>query len=272
MLNLMYITNKPWVAKIAEGAGVDWIFVDMEWIGKGVRQGGLDTVQNYHTFEDVRVIKSAVSKAKVLTRINPIHKNVVGYPDSEEEINQTIAAGADIIMLPFFKRIEEVETFIQIVEKGKNRHNKEVKTCLLLETPESANLLEQIVDIPGINMIHIGLNDMHLALGMKFMFQVLTDGLVDKWSKIIKSKGIQFGFGGLASLKGGAVPGEMILKEHYRLGSQQVILSVLWKITVVVFIPRLIRYMLHPATFPGRMPKNLRNSAKLQRFPVKTCR
>ena len=69
----MYITNKPWVAKIAEEAGVDWIFIDMEWIGKDVRQGGLDTVQNHHTFEDVRTIKNAVSKAKVLTRINPIH-------------------------------------------------------------------------------------------------------------------------------------------------------------------------------------------------------
>ena len=46
---------------------------------------------------------------------------------------------------------------------------KEVKTCLLLETPEAANLLEQIVEIPGIDMIHIGLNDMHLALGLKFM-------------------------------------------------------------------------------------------------------
>ena len=33
----------------AEKAGVDWIFVDMEFIGKVDRQGGLDTVQNHHT-------------------------------------------------------------------------------------------------------------------------------------------------------------------------------------------------------------------------------
>ena len=29
----MYITNDPAVAQIAENAGVNWIFVDMEFIG-----------------------------------------------------------------------------------------------------------------------------------------------------------------------------------------------------------------------------------------------
>ena len=45
----MYITNNPVVARIAENAGVDWIFLDMEVIGKAFRQTGLDTVQNHHT-------------------------------------------------------------------------------------------------------------------------------------------------------------------------------------------------------------------------------
>lgn len=39
-LSLMYITNKPQIAEIAESAGVDRIFVDMEYIGKADRQGG----------------------------------------------------------------------------------------------------------------------------------------------------------------------------------------------------------------------------------------
>ena len=38
-LKLMYITNKPEIARIAESTGVDRIFVDMEYIGKAVRQG-----------------------------------------------------------------------------------------------------------------------------------------------------------------------------------------------------------------------------------------
>ena len=37
MLNLMYITNDPAVARIAETYGVDRIWLDMEFIGKGAR-------------------------------------------------------------------------------------------------------------------------------------------------------------------------------------------------------------------------------------------
>ena len=48
-LKLMYITNNPDIALVAEAAGVDRIFVDMEHIGKSRRQGGMDTVQNCHT-------------------------------------------------------------------------------------------------------------------------------------------------------------------------------------------------------------------------------
>lgn len=218
MLNLMYITKHPEIARIAEEAGVDWIFVDMEFIGKDCRQGGLDTVQNHHTVEDVANIRAAVTKAKVLVRINPIHDTMDDYPSSEEEIEAVIQAGADIVMLPYFKTTEEVHRFIGYV-------GGRAKTCLLVETPEAADLLDQIVEIDGIDMIHIGLNDMHLALKMKFMFQLLTDGSVDKWTRIIAQKGIMYGFGGLALLNGGAVPGRMILKEHYRLGSQMVIVS-----------------------------------------------
>lgn len=218
MLNLMYITKRPEVACIAEEAGVDWIFVDMEFIGKDSRQGGLDTVQNHHTVDDVRNIKQAVKKAKVLVRVNPIHDTLSNYPSSKDEIEQTIEAGADIIMLPFFKSIAEVKTFLSLV-KGR------VKTCLLLETPEAVVLLDDILELKGIDMIHIGLNDLHLALGMKFMFELLADGTVDRLSSKIKAKGIPFGFGGIATLDGGAMPGAMVLKEHYRLGSSMVIVS-----------------------------------------------
>ena len=218
MLNLMYITKRPEIARIAEEAGVDWIFVDMEFIGKDARQGGLDTVQNHHTVEDVKNVKVAVTKAKVLVRVNPIHEAMVDYPSSEDEINATIEAGADIVMLPFFKTIAEVKRFIRIV-------GGRAKTCLLVETPEAALLLDDILNVDGIDMIHLGLNDLHLALGMKFMFELLSDGTVDRLASKIKAKGIPFGFGGVATLTGGAMPGSMVIKEHYRLGSSMVIVS-----------------------------------------------
>ena len=214
----MYITNKPEVARIAEEVGVDWIFIDMEFIGKDSRQGGLDTVQNHHTVEDVRNIRKVVSHSKVLVRVNPIHEALPNYPSSKDEIDDVIAAGADIVMLPFFKTVAEVESFISFVDSR-------AKTCLLLETAEAATLIDEILKVPGIDMIHIGLNDLHLSLGMKFMFQLLTDGIVESLANKIKAKGIPFGFGGLARLDAGAVPGKYVLKEHYRLGSSMVIIS-----------------------------------------------
>lgn len=214
----MYITNKPAVAEIAEQAGVDWIFLDMEFIGKDARQGGLDTVQNHHTVKDVANIKAAVKTAKVLVRVNPIHEALPDYPSSKDEIDATIKAGADIVMLPFFKTVEEVKRFISYVD-GR------AKTLLLMETVEAANLVDEILEVPGIDMIHLGLNDMHLELGMKFMFELLANGTVEMLGKKIEAKGIPFGFGGIATLDGGALPGSMVLKEHVRLGSSMVIVS-----------------------------------------------
>ena len=217
-MKLMYITNNPAVARIAEDAGVDWIFLDMEVIGKAFRQSGLDTVQNHHTIDDIKRIRKTISQSKLLVRINPIHDALENYPSSKDEIEASIEAGADILMLPYFKTVEEVKTFIHLV-------NGRAKTLLLLETVEAANLIDEILNVPGIDMIHLGLNDMHLELGMKFMFELLADGTVERLGDKIKAKGISFGFGGIATLDGGALPGSMVLKEHVRLGSSMVIVS-----------------------------------------------
>ena len=217
-LKLMYITNMPAVAQIAEQAGVDWIFIDMEFIGKDARQGGLDTVQNHHTVQDVHIIRQAVKQAKVLVRVNPIHDALPNYPSSKDEINASIEAGADILMLPFFKTVDEVEQFVGYV-------NGRAKTLLLMETIEAADLIDDILEVPGIDMVHIGLNDMHLEMGLNFMFELLADGTVERLGGKIKAKGLPFGFGGIATLNGGTLPGSMVLKEHVRLGSSMVIVS-----------------------------------------------
>lgn len=218
MLKLMYITNDQDVARIAENAGVDRIFVDMEYIGKDLRQGGMDTVQSHHTAEDVKKIKSVLTKAKLLVRINPIHEATNEYCSSAEEIEQVIEAGADIIMLPFFKTCKEVANFLQCVD-GR------VKTMLLVETPEAVERIDEIIELPGIDEMYIGLNDLSLGYGMKFMFQLLADGTVEKLSLKFKQKNLPYGFGGIAALGKGMLPAENIIVEHYRLKSSRVILS-----------------------------------------------
>ena len=90
MLKLMYITNRPEIAQIAESAGVDRIFVDMEYIGKDLRQGGMDTVQSHHTVADIRAIRAVVKRAEILVRCNPIHRASEAYTSSEEEIDVVV--------------------------------------------------------------------------------------------------------------------------------------------------------------------------------------
>ena len=212
LLKLMYITNNVDVAKIAENSGVDRIFVDLEVIGKKERQGGMDTVQSNHNFDDIKKIKNSIKKSELLVRSNPIHYN------SEEEINNIVNNGADIIMLPYFKTTKEVEQFINLV-------NGRCKTMLLVETAESVKSIDEILDIDGIDEIHIGLNDLHLDYKMKFMFELLVDGTVEYLCNKFKNKNIPYGFGGIAGIGEGTLPAENIIQEHYRLGSTRAILS-----------------------------------------------
>lgn len=208
----MYITNRPDVAQIAEASGVDRIFVDMEYIGKDERQKGMDTVQSHHTIDDVKRIAESLSKAELLVRCNPIHNN------SKSEIDDIIVSGAKVIMLPYFKTIDEVKYFVKCV-------NGRCRVSLLVETPEAVDILDEIVLLDGIDEIHFGLNDLHLGYHKKFMFELLSDGTVERLCRKVQARNIPYGFGGIAGLGQGMLPAEKIIKEHYRLGSTMVILS-----------------------------------------------
>ena len=90
-MRLLYITKDPAVGEIAEGAGVDWIFVDMEYRGKNERQANCDTVISNHTVKDVRAIRSVLCRSQLMVRVNPLGAW------SREEIGDVIEAGADIV-------------------------------------------------------------------------------------------------------------------------------------------------------------------------------
>ena len=217
-LTLMYITNNVEIAKIAQKAGVDRIWIDMEYIDKEKRQGGLDTVKSHHTVEDIRIIRPYVTSAELLVRINPVHEATDAYCSTEEEIEQTIEAGADVIMLPMFRTSSEVERFVKCV-------NGRTKTILLFETAESVENADEILSVEGIDEVHIGLNDLHLAYGKDFMFELLCDDTVKKLCEKFKNKGIKYGFGGIARVGHGMLPAEYVIAEHYHLGSTAAILS-----------------------------------------------
>lgn len=211
-LTLMYITNDPTVAQIAEKNGVQRVWIDLETLGKEDRQKNLNSVKSHHCIHDIEVISNVLTTSELLVRVNPIN------PESEEEINQVIAAGADMIMLPMWKSVEDVEQFLNFV-------NGRVRTTLLLETKEAVECLDQVLEMGGFDEIHIGLNDLHLSYGQTFMFEPLANGTVESLCKKIAAIGIPYGFGGIARIGEGLLPAEKIIAEHYRLGSTRAILS-----------------------------------------------
>ena len=211
------ITNDPQVAAYAVANGVGRIMVDIERLGKAERQAGRSTVISDHQISDVAHIRSAVPKADILLRINPWHV------DSPSEISAGIAAGADHIMLPMVRDVPEVVAAAAcLVGRGVG---SQVGLVPLIETPAAMARLAGIVRVPGVSEIYIGLNDLHLGLGLSFMFEIVAGGLLDHMTGIIRDAGLPFGFGGIATLGGGAVPAELVLAEHRRLGSSRVILS-----------------------------------------------
>lgn len=211
-MTLMYITNNTELAQIAEKSGVDRIWIDLETLGKEERQKNMDSVKSHHTVNDVMTMARILTTSELMVRVNPWNIN------SEKEIEDVISAGAQRIMLPMWKTYDEVSNFLQLV-------NHRTATTLLLETKEAVECIDDVLRNPMIDEIHIGLNDLHLSYGLKFMFELLTNGVVENLCNKINSMGIRYGFGGIAQMGTGILPAEKILIEHYRLRSTRVILS-----------------------------------------------
>lgn len=211
-ITLMYITNDVRLANIAQDAGVDRVWIDMEYKGKEERQAGMNTVKSNHTVEDVKRLRPVVTSSALQVRVNPLDDC------SKSEIDEVISAGADYVMLPMYRTKDDVERFISLV-------GGRAKTILLLETKEAAENIEDYIDVPGIDEIHIGLNDLHLAYGKTFMFELIIDGTVERLATILREHNVRFGFGGMARIGYGMLPAEKILTQHYAWGSQMAILS-----------------------------------------------
>ena len=211
-MNFIQITNDPDFAAFAVRCGVTRLMVDLEQHGKMERQGGLGTFISDHRPEDVAPVHHAAPQAALIVRLNPLHAG------SREEIEQAVAAGASHLMLPMFRRVAEVADFVALAA-GR------AKTIALLETRGALDSVEQWAVLRGLDEVYIGLNDLHRDLGMRFMFEPLAAGVVDRVAAVAKRAGKRFGFGGIARLDEGLLPGRVVLGEHLRLGSTSVILS-----------------------------------------------
>jgi citrate lyase beta subunit len=216
MIDLLAITNLPELAARCDQLPCMRVFVDLERNGKAARQKGHDTFISTHHLDDVGRIKAVLKKTKLMVRVNPYQKDAPAA--CKAEVDAVLSQGADMVMLPMFTSALELHAFADIVA-GR------LPMVPLLETAGALQTLDSWIDTPGIHEVFVGLNDLHLSLGCSFMFEPLLMGHVDRIAAACKSRGLRFGFGGIARMDEGVLPGRDVLAEHVRMGSQAVILS-----------------------------------------------
>ena len=216
MIDLLTITNLPELAARCDQMPGMRVFVDLERNGKAARQKGYDTFISTHHTDDIGRIRAVLKQSKLMVRVNPYQTS--NPAASKAEVDAVLAQGADLIMLPMFSHPQELRAFAAMVA-GR------VPIVPLLETAAALDTLDDWIDAPGIAEVFVGLNDLHLSLGCRFMFEPLLMGHVDRVAMAAKARGLRFGFGGIARMDEGVLPGHDVLAEHVRLGSGAVILS-----------------------------------------------
>lgn len=211
---LTLFTNDPLLATRADTAGIDRIGIDMEHIGKGLRQGHLNTWISDHSEADALLLRPCIKRAALFARCNPIH------PGSADEICRLLGSGVQVLMLPYFTSTLEAETFVRMVD-GR------ATPVLLVETKESAAVISDLCRIDGVKEIHIGLNDMRLSLGWPSHFHVLVSDFLVRLCEPVLTAGIRLGVGGVG--RAGdcnlPIPSDLVIAQLVRLGTTAALVS-----------------------------------------------
>lgn len=212
MLKFMIITNQPADARAAVDSGVQRIMVDLEILGKYERQGHKDTFVTTHVPDDIDRVRRAVPDAELMVRVNPYH---AGTP---KEVDDAIARGADLMMLPMFTTLKEVL-------RTRDAIGGRARFVPLCEHRDAFNALPAIAEQKLADELYLGLNDLHLSLGQHFVFAPLLDGYGDRFAAIARAAGLPFGVGGVGVANAEPLRGDWIMAEYARIGSTRVILG-----------------------------------------------
>lgn len=205
---LTLITADPTWAASGDAAGINAIGVDLERRGKDTRQRGHDTRLSNHTLDDLRRLRSVVTRADRFARIN------AWSSDGPTEVNAALAAGATALMLPYFRTVEEVRAFIAAVD-GRAR------TLALVETAAAVARIDRIATVDGLDEVVIGLNDLRLELRVHNHFEVLSSPLLAMVAAEVHRAGrpLTVGGVGLPSDATVPVPPDLVLAQYPRLGA-----------------------------------------------------
>jgi hypothetical protein len=197
---LFLFTRDGALARSAIAAGVDGIVIDLERNGKRIRQIGADTEVNEDTIEDLRFMRG-MTTARILCRINAVGG------DTKHEVEAVIAAGADELLLPMVRDIDDVECVLDVA-------NGRIGVGILVETRDAVANAGRLGRLP-LTRAFVGLNDLAIERRSPSIFSPLSDGTVAEVRNAFRAR---FGVAGLTIPEGGdPLPSRLLAGELARL-------------------------------------------------------
>jgi hypothetical protein len=177
-------TDDANLARAADHAGIDRIGLDLETLGKSIRQDSRRHWVSNHNETRMGEVRRSLAKSAFFVRVNPINE----YSGSQIEF--VLSQGVQVIMLPMFRTVAEARDFAAMVD-GR------AKTVLLAENRDALAIVDTLLTLPGIDEIHIGLNDLHIDLALHNQFEVLLLPDIEKCSNSAARATMPLAVGGL---------------------------------------------------------------------------
>lgn len=207
-------TDDPDLARTADAAGIDRIGVDLDRLGKRERQRGLGTWISEHREAALGELAPALERAAPFARVDPLNG------DSPRQVDSVIAHGAAVLMLPMVATPEEAARFVELVA-GR------AVVVLLIERADALDRVGELAAVPGVDEIHLGLNDLAMSLGLPNRWLVLAGDEALRAGEAARAAGVPFGLGGIGRIGQDdlPVPAELVYAECARAGATGALIS-----------------------------------------------
>ena len=141
-------------------------------------------------------------------------------PQIDGQLERLVEAGVAFVMLPMFRDAEAVAAACERVA-GRAR------IVPLVETREAVERIDEVLAVAGVDEVHVGLNDLSLALGLPNRFAALVHPAVERVAAGARAAGARLGLGGIgrAGQEDLPIPASLVYAQHARLGSGAALLS-----------------------------------------------
>jgi hypothetical protein len=212
---LTLFTNQPDLAAAADAAGVDRVGIDVEELGKEARQRSLAGHRiSRHQLADLGPIRKVLRRARLFCRLDPLH------PGTREQVERALGEGAQSLMLPYFREVDEARAFAAIVD-GR------AELVLLVETAAAAWRIDVCANLAGVDEIMIGLTDLSLDCRVRQRLELLTSPFMAAASAAVRSAGKRFTTGGLGRWNDTGLPisPDLIYAQYPRLDARGALLG-----------------------------------------------